>query len=84
LAASCSVFINQFATSQLEIFIWLEAMQYKIPKFINSLHAARDQLNEILHPAGGQPDANFVEISGKHIAKLLMFCKHTWTTFKKK
>ncbi len=24
------------------------AMQYKIPKFINSLHVARDQLNEIL------------------------------------
>jgi hypothetical protein len=27
--------------------IWLAALQYKIPKFINSLHAAGDQPNEI-------------------------------------
>jgi hypothetical protein len=27
--------------------IWLVAMQYKIPKFINSWHAASDQTNEI-------------------------------------
>jgi hypothetical protein len=27
--------------------IWLAAMQYQIPKFINSLHAAGDQPNEI-------------------------------------
>ncbi len=32
-------------------YIWLAALQYKIPKFINSLHAAGDQPNEfcILH-----------------------------------
>jgi hypothetical protein len=27
--------------------IWLAAMQYKIPKFINNLHAASDKPNEI-------------------------------------
>jgi hypothetical protein len=30
--------------------IWLAALQYKIPKFINSLHAAGDQPNDICIP----------------------------------
>jgi hypothetical protein len=31
-----------------------------------------------LHPAGGQPDPNFAEISGKHIVKLLFFLQVRW------
>jgi hypothetical protein len=43
--------------------IRLEALQYKIPKIINVACGRRPtKLN--LHPAGGQPDSNFSEISG--------------------
>jgi hypothetical protein len=42
--------------------ILLAALQYKIPKFINVACGRRPtELN--LHPTGGQPDANFAEIS---------------------
>ncbi len=34
-----------------------------------------------LNPAGGQPNANFAEISGQNIVKLLVFCKHAGRTF---
>jgi hypothetical protein len=33
------------------------------------------------HPAGGQLDANFAEISGQYIAKVLVFCKHAGVIF---
>jgi hypothetical protein len=61
--------------------IWLAAMQYKIPKFINSLHVAGNQPNETA--SGWQlVDANFAEISCFHIVKLLVFRKDAEMTFK--
>jgi hypothetical protein len=56
--------------------IGLAAIQYKIPKFINSLHAAGDQPNEIRIRLA----ANWMQILQKYAASTL-FCKHAGTTF---
>jgi hypothetical protein len=52
-------------------------MQYNMPSF----HAASDQPNEISFLLAASRMQNFAKISGLHIVKLLVFCKHTWTIF---